>query len=69
MTVIWVVTPCSLVEVYRYFGGACSLHHQGDRPAQQPRGLFASGTPDTNGISVHAEFVMATGETTCETQT
>jgi hypothetical protein len=32
MTVFWVVAPCSLVEVYRRFIGACSLHHQGDRP-------------------------------------
>jgi hypothetical protein len=28
--VFWVVTPCSLVEVYRRFRGACCLHHQGD---------------------------------------
>jgi hypothetical protein len=31
MAVFWVVTPCSLVEVYRRFGGACCLHHQGGR--------------------------------------
>jgi hypothetical protein len=24
------VAPCSLVEVYRRFRGACCLHHQGD---------------------------------------
>jgi hypothetical protein len=28
-TVFWVVAPCSLVEVYRSFGGECSLHYQG----------------------------------------
>jgi hypothetical protein len=28
--VFWVVAPCSLVEVYRRFRGACCLHHQGD---------------------------------------
>jgi hypothetical protein len=33
MTVVWVVAPCSLVEVYGRFKGACCLHHQGDRPA------------------------------------
>jgi hypothetical protein len=27
--VFWVVAPCSLVEVYRRFRGACCLHHQG----------------------------------------
>jgi hypothetical protein len=27
-TVFWVVTPCSLVDVYRRFTGACCLHHQ-----------------------------------------
>jgi hypothetical protein len=32
MNVFWVVAPCSLVEVYRRFRGACCLHHQGDRP-------------------------------------
>jgi hypothetical protein len=25
MAVFWVVAPCSLVEVYRHFTGACSL--------------------------------------------
>jgi hypothetical protein len=24
------MAPCSLVEVYRHFRGACCLHHQGD---------------------------------------
>jgi hypothetical protein len=28
MTVFWDVAPCSLVEVYRRFRGACYLHHQ-----------------------------------------
>jgi hypothetical protein len=27
MAVFWVVAPCSLVEVYRRFRGACCLHH------------------------------------------
>jgi hypothetical protein len=30
MAVFWVVVPCSLVEVYRRFRGACCLHRQGD---------------------------------------
>jgi hypothetical protein len=30
MTVFWDVAPCSLVEVYRCFRGACCLHHDGD---------------------------------------
>jgi hypothetical protein len=30
MAVFWVVTPCSLVEVYRRFRGPCCLHHQGN---------------------------------------
>jgi hypothetical protein len=29
--VFWVVSPCSLVEVYQRFRGSCCLHHQGDR--------------------------------------
>jgi hypothetical protein len=32
LAVFWVVAPCSLIEVYRRFRGACCLHHQGDRP-------------------------------------
>jgi hypothetical protein len=31
MVVFLVVAPCSLVEVYQRFTGACCLHHQGDR--------------------------------------
>jgi hypothetical protein len=30
MAVFWVVAPCSLVEVYLRFRGACCLHLQGD---------------------------------------
>jgi hypothetical protein len=29
MAVLWVVAPCSLVEVYRRFRGVYCLHHQG----------------------------------------
>jgi hypothetical protein len=32
MAVFWVVAPCSLVEVYRRFRGACCLHHEGSQP-------------------------------------
>jgi hypothetical protein len=28
MKIFWDVAPCSLVEVYRRFRGACCLHHQ-----------------------------------------
>jgi hypothetical protein len=31
MAVFWVIAPCSLVQVYRRFRGACCLHHQGYR--------------------------------------
>jgi hypothetical protein len=30
MAVFWVVGPCSLVEVYRRFRGACCLHNEGN---------------------------------------
>jgi hypothetical protein len=30
MTDFWVVAPCSLIEVYRRFRGACCLHYTGD---------------------------------------
>jgi hypothetical protein len=35
VAVVWFVAPCSLVEVYRCFRGACCLHHQGDSPDYQ----------------------------------
>jgi hypothetical protein len=31
MTVFWDVAPCSLLKTDRRFGGAYSLHHQGDK--------------------------------------
>jgi hypothetical protein len=31
ITVFWVVAPCSLVEVYWRYRGACCFHNQGDR--------------------------------------
>jgi hypothetical protein len=30
MAIFWVVTVCSLVEVYQCFRGTCCLHHQAD---------------------------------------
>jgi hypothetical protein len=30
MAIFWVVAPCSVIEVYRRFRGACCLHHQGN---------------------------------------
>jgi hypothetical protein len=39
MAVFWIVAPCSPVEVYRRFRGACCLYHQGDdkySPRKQP---------------------------------
>jgi hypothetical protein len=31
VAIVCVDAPCSLVEAYRRFRGACCLHHQGDR--------------------------------------
>jgi hypothetical protein len=30
MAVFWIVVPCSLVEVYQCFRGACYFHHHGN---------------------------------------
>jgi hypothetical protein len=35
MAVFWVVVPCSLVEVYWHFRGACCLHYQ-DNSSSSP---------------------------------
>jgi hypothetical protein len=32
MAVFWNVVPCSLVEIYRRFGGAYCRHHQAVSP-------------------------------------
>jgi hypothetical protein len=31
MAVLWVLTLCSLADVYHHFRGTCCLHHQGDK--------------------------------------
>jgi hypothetical protein len=51
MAVFWVVAPCSLVEVYQRFGGACCLHHQGDA-------VFASVNVFLNTSSVYRELPL-----------
>jgi hypothetical protein len=35
MAVVWVVAPCSLVEIYQRFTLTCSLHHQNALKRQQ----------------------------------
>jgi hypothetical protein len=40
MAVLWIVAPCSLVEVYQRFRGPCCLHHQGDSPCVSTVKLF-----------------------------
>jgi hypothetical protein len=47
MDVFWVVAPCSLVENYRIFRGACCFHHQGDLVAFM---LEAASTSETSVI-------------------
>jgi hypothetical protein len=39
MAGFWVVAPCSLVEVYHRFRGACSLHHRDDEYRRKPSSL------------------------------
>jgi hypothetical protein len=45
MAVFCVVVPCSLVEVYGRFRGACCLYHLPDYTAQQPRRQPSSYSP------------------------
>jgi hypothetical protein len=70
MAVFWVVAPCSLVEVYRRFGGASCLHHQGDRPdytaITQKTAIFKTYLfclcflPNTNEIMVRCSVIALT---------
>jgi hypothetical protein len=57
MAVFWVVVPCSLVEVYRRFRGACCLHHQGDEtlpdytePTTQKTAIFIVAALGTSNL-------------------
>jgi hypothetical protein len=42
-TLVWIVTPCSCVEVYRRLGGKNLLHLQGGRVSQIRRPCHSSG--------------------------
>jgi hypothetical protein len=33
IAVFWDLTPCSLVDIYQYFGGTCCSHFQGEEQA------------------------------------
>jgi hypothetical protein len=44
MAVFWAVAPCSLVEVYQRFRGACCLQHQSDHRLV----MEAADTPETS---------------------
>jgi hypothetical protein len=51
MAVLWVVAPCSLVEVYQRFRGPYCPHHQGDslmmEAARTPTSLHGATTQKT----------------------
>jgi hypothetical protein len=47
MAVFWVVAPCSLVEVYQRFTGACCLQHQGDGCHPEDSIFKIKGIPST----------------------
>jgi hypothetical protein len=79
--VFWVVAPCSLVEVYRHFGGACCLHRPDngdskhlwnvskflpDYTAQQPRRQSSSYSPPWEPeISLTLESVSENTKMVC----
>jgi hypothetical protein len=42
ISILWDITPCSLLKVYRRFGGACGLHLQG-RNISQARNQHKAG--------------------------
>jgi hypothetical protein len=69
MAVFWVVAPCSLVEVYRRFRGACCPHYQGDRATIQKTAIFmshgfaATNRPITERVNIiHQELKDVTFE-------
>jgi hypothetical protein len=49
ITVIWVVTPQSLVDRYKFFGAACCLHLQGRRATWNYMG-------SDNDIALHIDY-------------
>jgi hypothetical protein len=61
MAVFWVVAPCSLVEVYRRFRGACCLHHQGDRNNREDSVLLVYSVHRIDPINIFCKDTMFTG--------
>jgi hypothetical protein len=58
VTVFWDVTPCSLVEVYRRFRGACCLHHQGGCPEASVNFYQTIWRNTLEGSHLHGMFVL-----------
>jgi hypothetical protein len=56
MDVFWVVAPCSLVEAYRRFRGACCLHRQDDEPLVNLHGATIQKTAIFNFQSMNISF-------------
>jgi hypothetical protein len=49
MAVFWVVAPCSLIEVYRRFRGACCLH-QGDALMMEAASAARRNNPEDSHL-------------------
>jgi hypothetical protein len=58
MTVLWDVVPCSLVEVYRRFGGAYCLHHQGEHCKYKTAWHRNSENHNSNALRVSENRVL-----------
>jgi hypothetical protein len=56
IAVFWVVAPCSLVEVYRRFTGACCIHHQGDHKTTR------RNNPEDSDLNTTKQFTVNTTE-------
>jgi hypothetical protein len=63
IAVFWVVTPCSLAEVYQRFRGPCCLHHQGDDSSARLHGA----TTQKTAIFILKTIVLSIALYGCET--
>jgi hypothetical protein len=76
IAVFWVIAPCSLLDVYRRFRGACCRHHQGNVWRMDIAGTYETSvnlyqsarrnSPDDSHLDIHDVFgVKPIPETSC----
>jgi hypothetical protein len=61
MTVFWVVAPCSLVEIYRRFRGACVLMIEATSISETSINFYQTtrrNNPEDSHLYIHSEYIQ-----------